>query len=147
MSTRLQEKLEKIQQIIVELIEESSKGKPTIVEGKKDARALRELGVNGSIITLKTGGKSFLSATTEIEALGEKEVILLLDFDRRGKEGTKRLLQDLQRVKIKVNLRFWLELQTFVGRDIRCIESLDSYLSGVQKSVRENVKKHVKATT
>ena len=91
MSTRLKEKEEKIQQIITKLTEESAKGKPIIVEGKKDAQALRMLGVNGAILTVKTGGKSFLEATAEIEKLGVGEVILLLDFDRRGKEGTMRL--------------------------------------------------------
>ena len=72
--------------------------------------ALQELGVNGKVLTVKTGGKSFLEATAEIEKLGVSEVILLLDFDRRGKEGTLRLQQSLERAKIKVNMRFWRDL-------------------------------------
>ena len=103
MSTHLKDKLEKIEQILTQLTEESAKGKPIVVEGKKDAEALQELGVSGTILTVKTGGKSFLEATAEIEALGATEVILLLDFDRRGREGTKRLQEDLERAKIKVN--------------------------------------------
>ena len=105
MSTRLKERQEKIQQIITTLTEESAKGKPIIVEGKKDAQTLRELGVNGSIFAVKTGGKSYLEATAEIEKLGAREVILLLDFDRRGKEGTKRLRENLERAKIKANIK------------------------------------------
>ena len=133
MSTRLKEKEEKIQIIITKLAEESAKDKPIIVEGKKDAQALRVLGVNGVILTVKTGGKSFLDATSEIEQLGVGEVILLLDFDRRGIEGTMRLQGNLERLKIKVNMRFWLELRAFVGREIQCIESLPSYLSTLQE--------------
>ena len=133
MSTRLKEKEEKIQFIITKLAEESAKDKPIIVEGKKDAQALRVLGVNGVILTVKTGGKSFLDATAEIEQLGVGEVILLLDFDRRGIEGTMRLQGNLERLKIKVNMRFWLELRAFVGREIQCIESLSSYLSTLQE--------------
>ena len=87
MSTRLKEKEEKIQQIITKLAEESAKGKPIVVEGKKDEQTLRILGVNGIILTVKTGGKSFLEATAEIEKLGAREVILLLDFDRRAKKA------------------------------------------------------------
>ena len=87
MSTKFKEKQEKIQQIISKLCEESAKGKPIIVEGKKDCQTLQELGVSGRILTLKTGGKSFLQAIEAIELLGVSEVILLLDFDRRGKEG------------------------------------------------------------
>ena len=135
MSTKLKEKEEKIQRIIAALTEESAKGKPIIVEGKKDAQALRELGVNGKILTVKTGGKSFIEATAEIEKLGAREVILLLDFDRRGKEGTERLQQNLERAKIKANTRFWRELHALVGREIQCIESLTSYLKTLQEKI------------
>jgi 5S rRNA maturation endonuclease (ribonuclease M5) len=132
-STRLKEKEEKIQLIINRLAEEAAKGKPIIVEGKKDAQALCELGVTGAVLTVKTGGKSFLEATSEIELLGVREVILLLDFDRRGKEGTKRLRENLERAKIRANIKFWRELQAQFGREIQCIESLPAYLSTLQE--------------
>jgi 5S rRNA maturation endonuclease (ribonuclease M5) len=128
LSTHLKEKVEKIKQIVTELVEESATGKPIVVEGKKDAQALLELGVSGAILTVKTGGKSFLEATLEIEAHGADEIILFLDFDRRGREGTKRLQESLERGKIRVNVRFWRELRGLVGREIQCIESLTSYL-------------------
>jgi 5S rRNA maturation endonuclease (ribonuclease M5) len=128
LSIKFKEKQEKIQQILSKLTEASAKGKPIIVEGKKDELALRALGICGLVLTVKTGGKSFLEAITEIENLRILEVVLLLDFDRRGKEGTLRLKQDLERTKIKVNTRFWDDLKALVGRDIRCIESLSSYL-------------------
>ena len=70
MSTHLKDKLEKIEQVLTKLVEESAKGKPIVVEGKKDVQALARLGVNGTVVTVKTGGKSFLEATQEIEALG-----------------------------------------------------------------------------
>ena len=133
MSTHLKDRVEKIQQIIAKLTEASAKGTPIVVEGKKDAQALQELGVNGAIVTVKTGGKSFLEATAELEALDAPEVILFLDFDRRGKEGTKRLQQNLERLKIKANVKLWHELQGLVGREMQCIESLPSYLSTTQQ--------------
>ena len=133
MSTHLKDKIEKIEQVIAKLVEESAKGKPIVVEGKKDAEALQELGVTGAIVTVKTGGKSFLEATQEIEALGASEVILLLDFDRRGREGTKRLQMSLEREKIKVNVGFWRELHGLVGREVFCIESLPTYKATIQQ--------------
>ena len=136
MSTRLKEKEEKIEQIITKLTEESAKGKPIIVEGKKDEQTLRILGINGIIVTVKTGGKSFLEAAAEIEKLGAREVILLLDFDRRGKEGTLRLQRILERSKIKINVLFWRDLRALVGREMQCIESLASYLSTLQQKTR-----------
>jgi 5S rRNA maturation endonuclease (ribonuclease M5) len=128
LSTKFEEKQEKIQQILSKLFEESAKGTPIVVEGKKDCQTLQELGASGRILTVKTGGKSFLQAIAEIELLGVSEVILLLDFDRRGKEGTARLKQNLERVKITANTRFWADLQALVGRDIQFIESLATYL-------------------
>jgi len=136
LSTRLKEKEEKIQQVITKLAEESAKGKPIIVEGKKDEQTLRILGANGIIVTVKTGGKSFLDATAEIEKLGAREVILLLDFDRRGKEGTLRLQRNLERSKIKINVLFWRDLRALVGREMQCIESLTSYLSTLQEKTK-----------
>ncbi|MGD0203068.1 MAG: toprim domain-containing protein [Candidatus Bathyarchaeia archaeon] len=135
MSTHLKEKEEKIQRVITKLTEESAKEKLIVVEGKKDAQALRMLGVNGTILTVKTGGKSYLEATAEIEKLGAREVILLLDFDRRGREGTKCVRETLERAKIKVNIKFWHELQALVGREIQCIESLTAYLNTLQEKV------------
>lgn len=128
MSTRLKEKEEKILQIINVIAEESAKGKPIVVEGKKDVDTLRMLGVEGILISVKTGGKSFLDAVSEIENMGAAEVILFLDFDRRGKEGTKRLKQSLERAKIKPNVKFWCELSALVAKEIQCVESLTAYL-------------------
>jgi len=135
LSTRLKDKEERIQQIISMLTEESAKGKLIVVEGKKDEIALQELGVSGKVLTVKTGGKSFLQATEEIEKLGESGVILLLDFDRRGKEGTLRLKNSLERAKVKANTKFWHDLQALVGKDISCVESLSSYLITLQEKV------------
>jgi len=129
LSTHLKDKVEKIEQTILKLVEESAKGKPIIVEGKKDSETLRDLCVAGTVLTIKTGGKSFLQAATEIEMLGVGEVILLLDFDRRGREGTKRLKFYLEHAKIKVNVRFWNELHALAGHEVQSIESLTNYLN------------------
>ena len=137
MSTHLKEKLEKIEETLVRLAEESAKGKPLLVEGKKDAQAVRDLGVTGVVLTLKTGGKNFLQTTTEIEELCKGEVILLLDFDRRGREGTNRLQRDLERAKIKANVKFWNELHGLVGREVQSIESLTSYLKTLHEKTRQ----------
>ena len=132
MSTHQKVRLEKVQQVIAKLIE-TAKGKPVIVEGQKDAKALVELGVDGTVFTLKTGGKSFFDFIQQIEELNPDEVILLLDYDRRGNEGTKRLQQELERLKIKANVRFWIELHALVGHEVQCIESLPAYLVTLQQ--------------
>ena len=135
MSTHLKDRVEKIELLLTKLSEESERGKPIIVEGKKDSEALQALGANGPILMLKTGGKSFLQTTEKIEAFGADEVILLLDFDRRGTEGTKHLQESLERGKIKVNVKFWRELHSLVGREVSCIESLPSYIATIKQKV------------
>jgi 5S rRNA maturation endonuclease (ribonuclease M5) len=133
LSTRLKEKLEKIQQILVELSGESESGKLIVVEGKKDVEALRVLGLNGPVITVKTCGKNFSQALKEIEQIDASEVILLLDFDRRGRQATKYFKQNLEIGKIKPNLRFWNSFYALMGREIQCIESLTSYLETLEQ--------------
>jgi len=135
LSTRLKEKEEKILRILNALAEESAKGTPIVVEGKKDLEALRAYGVEGTVICVKTGGKSFLDIVYEIEKMGASEVILLLDFDRRGKEGTTRLKLNLERAKIKPNIQFWRNLLATVGNEMQCIESLPAYMHTLETKI------------
>ena len=136
MSRQLEEKEERILKILKSLSEESANGTPIIVEGKKDVETLRTLGVAGIILSAKTGGKSFLDITTEIEQMRVSEVIFFLDFDRRGRRGTKCLKQLLEHAKIKPNITFWLDLKATVRKDIPCIEGLVTYLSTLRKKIR-----------
>jgi 5S rRNA maturation endonuclease (ribonuclease M5) len=129
----MKEKQEKILHVIEALAEESSKGTLIVVEGKKDVKALRAVGIQGPTLCLKTGGKSFVETLHKIEEMGVSEVVLLLDFDRRGKEGTSHLKQDLERLRIKPNLNFWRTLSSLIGREVQCVESLCSYLETLER--------------
>lgn len=135
MSTRLKEKEEKILQILQCLAEESAKGKLIIVEGKKDIETLRALGVEGKILSAKTGGKTLLDVISKIEKANAQEVILLFDFDRRGKEWTKRIKQQLERARIKPNMKFWHELQAIVGKEVKDIEGLTAYMETLKSKI------------
>ena len=137
MSAHLRERQEKIQQILECLAEESAKGTPIIVEGKKDVETLRTLGVQGQIVTAKTGGKSRLDLISEIEKTGNQEVILLLDFDRRGKEWTAILRENLEKARIKTNITFRKELLRFAGRELKDIEGLAAYLQTLSRKLGE----------
>ena len=135
MSTGLQRKAEKLSKLLEKLMMTSAKGIPVVVEGQKDVVALRKLNVDGPVISSKTSGKSFLDTLTEIEQLKVREVILLLDFDRRGVEWTHRLKQHLEKTKIKPNANFWNELYGLVGRDIKDIEGLPAYMATLKKRI------------
>jgi 5S rRNA maturation endonuclease (ribonuclease M5) len=135
LSTRLKEKEEKILQILECINEEAARGKPIIVEGKKDIAALRTLAIEGKIIAAKTGGKSFLELVSEIERTGAKEVILLLDFDRRGKELTKNLKQYMEKAEIKLNTTFWSSLLGLVGKEVKDVEGLAAYMETLKSKI------------
>jgi len=135
LSTSLKRKAERLSQLLEKLTTEAAKDIPIVVEGQKDVSALRQLNVEGNIISSKTSGKSFLDILTEIERQRAREVILLLDFDRRGVEWTRRLKQHLEKTKIKPNLTFWNRLYGLVGRDLKDIEGLPTYLETLKKRI------------
>lgn len=135
MSTSLQRKAEKLAQLLERLAAEAAKNTLIVVEGQNDIDALKELAIQGNIISVKTAGKSFLDVLTEIEDRNIRKAILLLDFDRRGREWTKRLKQRLEEKRIKVNLNFWNKLHALVGHDIKDVEGLPSYLKTLKKRI------------
>jgi len=128
LSTKTEKRLEKINKILERLDKQSAKGTPIVVEGKNDVQTLYRLGITGDIILAKTSGKSFFDVLSEIEKKEKREVILLFDFDRRGKEWTRRLARCLEGMKITPNLLFWRMLLGLVGRDVKDIEGLATYL-------------------
>lgn len=135
---QLKEKEEKIQQVLEDLREEAARGTPILVEGKKDAETLRTLGVEGNIVTVKTGGKSFLDVAFDFEKAKTSEAILLLDFDRRGKQGTNRLKRNLEHAGVKVNLEFWVRLLRLAGKDVQCVEGLEAYLQNLKSKTNSS---------
>ena len=136
MSTHLEEKLERILEILDRLAIESAKGTPIVVEGINDVSALRQLSIKGEIIPAKASGKSFIDMVDEVVTTGKSEIILLMDFDRCGKEWTKRMIQHLQELRIKPNMLFWNRLLKLAGRNVKDIEGLATYLETLKKKVR-----------
>ncbi len=129
--------MEKIEELLERLAVQSAKGTPIVVEGQNDVDVLRKLALCGDIIAAKTK-KSFLALATEIEKLDVEEVILLLDFDRRGREWTKRLTQYLEQTTVKPNMFFWQELRSLVSRDVKDIEGLLPYLHTLKNKTEDS---------
>ena len=137
MSTKTEKRLEKIHKLLERLEKKSSKGTPIVVEGRNDIQTLNQLGITSNIISAKTSGKSFLDVIGEIEKSGKREIILLLDFDRQGKNWTYRVARCLEGLKIIPNLLFWRRLSGLVGRDVKDIEGLATFLETLKnKSLR-----------
>ena len=133
MSDSLKRRVEKITELLDRLAEKSASGIPIIVEGRNDIDALRKLTVKGEVIAAKTSGRSFLDVLREVRERGTQEVILLMDFDRRGKEWTRRLAQHLEKMRVKANSLFWNELLNLVGHDLKDIEGLPTYMETLRR--------------
>jgi len=136
LSTHLEEKLEKILEIFDQLAKESAKGTPIVVEGINDVSALRQLSISGKIIPVKASGKNFIDMIDELVNTEKREIIVLMDFDRHGRELAKRMTQHLQELKIKPNMYFWNRFLKLVGRNVKDIEGLASYLETLKKEIR-----------
>jgi 5S rRNA maturation endonuclease (ribonuclease M5) len=74
-----------------------------VVEGKKDVAKLKKFGIKST--PLKKDLKGFC------ESIDAKEVILLMDTDKEGKELTKKLKSYFARLGVKVNLFYWYSLK------------------------------------
>jgi 5S rRNA maturation endonuclease (ribonuclease M5) len=96
------ERAERLREVIEHLLEINSHC-PVIVEGKKDAIALRSLGLTGDIITLHNGQNLYDFCDDIIQRF--HRVILLMDWDRKG--------EDLNRA-ISIHLKgCWEEFSSF----------------------------------
>ena len=108
--------METLQEFIVNL---KKCNKLIIVEGKKDKKTLKDLGITKTI--------AFSSFPIHnIEKIHEKEVIILTDLDYFGKKLHAILKKELQKRKIKVDEKFRTFL--FKKTKISTIESLKHYV-------------------
>ncbi|MEK6943879.1 MAG: toprim domain-containing protein [Thermoproteota archaeon] len=94
-----------------------------MVEGKRDADALKGLGFSGKVLEFhKFGGVSKFADL----ASRYKHLIVLFDSDRKGRYLTGKIMEQLER-RTKVDLSFKKELVTITKGKIRCIEQLSCY--------------------
>ena len=114
-------KQEYVEKVRFELAKVIEKNILVIVEGIKDERALKNLGVKRIMVL-----KGPLFAVVE-KFSNEKEIVLLTDLDAEGRKLFSVLKCDAQKFGVKVNesLR-----KALFKTDIRHIEGLDSYLFG-----------------
>lgn len=87
------DRAERIREIL-QAAYESNRQIPIIVEGKRDASALRRLGFTGVIITLHSG-KSIYTFCEEV-AENHDHIILLMDWDDKGEKLFSALAKELR---------------------------------------------------
>lgn len=99
-----------------------------IVEGKKDAEALRKIGCLGRIIEFH----KFQNINDFADKVSKyQEVILLFDWDHKGKYLTRRVIKLLER-RTKINLTEKKKLHKITRGKIKFIEQLVNYESDLR---------------
>ena len=94
-----------------------------VVEGKRDSIALRKLGFSGKILEFH----SFKGIVKFSDSVAKyKNIILLLDGDRKGRYLTRRII-DLLEHRTKIDLSFKKKLISITKGKIRFIEQLVCY--------------------
>ncbi len=109
---------------IRKLNDESRNGALVIVEGQRDAMALKLIGFKGDLFLL-CHNKSLVKLASEAERYDK--VILLLDLDEKGRELTKKAAIILQEKNIKIDIFFRRELAKATKGKIRHIEELSRF--------------------
>lgn len=110
---------------ILEALYEVNKLVPVIVEGRRDALALRRLGLVGEIITLHRG-KGIYEFCEHVEA-EHRKAVLLMDWDREGESLFRRLGHDLSGHWEEFSV-FREALKALCQKDIKDVEGIPSLL-------------------
>ena len=129
----LERRLDRLTKLVQHLTDQSRRGTPIIVEGRRDEGSLRKLGIEGPILCLKAQGKSFFEFLDGI--CSNRKVIVLTDFDMEGKKFAKMLVKELSKRRIKADDYIWKQVGALVRQDIHTVQELGSCIEGMQRRV------------
>jgi len=122
------ERLEKLEELILELQQMSDKGALIIVEGKRDRKALRALGITGAVML---GTKKSILVFCEEVAREYNNVIVLTDWDKNGDKLAALMEGYLRSTGTAVNMDIRKNIKNLVKKRIKDIESLDTHISNL----------------
>ncbi|RLF67493.1 MAG: hypothetical protein DRN26_02270 [Thermoplasmata archaeon] len=112
-----------------EISSENSSGKLLIlVEGKNDLIALRKLGFNGPIKTIK--GRKLSDLIDEVY-LEYKRVLVLSDWDNEGERLYKEIRYLLESYGVRVEDKYRRIIKSITKREIKDVEGLLSFVKHI----------------
>ena len=127
------ERLEKLEELILELQQMSDKGALIIVEGQRDRKALRALGIAGTIML---GTKKSILVFCEEVAREYNNVIILTDWDEKGDKLAALMEGYLRSTSTAVNMDIRRNIKNLVQKRIKDIESLDTHISNLESDLK-----------
>jgi 5S rRNA maturation endonuclease (ribonuclease M5) len=126
------ERLESIDEIIVELRELAETGAIIVVEGRKDVESLRSLGIKGEMWLACQ--QPLLKFTEQLSSSG-KEIVLLTDWDKKGGMTARKIINHLQAYGINPNTDIRSRIGALVRKRIKDIESLNNYINKLRSEL------------
>ncbi len=105
---------------------EEMRGKPVIVEGKKDKQALENCGIKERILLINRKPEDLCRSLS-----GEDEAIILTDFDERGEELAEVISELLRSYGVRPDTDCRRRLRYALG--IRVFQEIDSRYEEIEK--------------
>jgi len=121
----LEDQHERLVEVLDALIE-ANEDAPVIVEGERDAKALRAIGLAGEIVTLHRGVTVFNFC--ERLAAHQRRVVILTDWDLRGGQLARRLRDGLAANGVAYDDDLRARLAALCQKDIKAVEDLHTYM-------------------
>ncbi|MCJ2670044.1 MAG: hypothetical protein LN416_05990 [Candidatus Thermoplasmatota archaeon] len=113
--------------IVIARLKEEGGRYPVIVEGRKDERALREMGLSGTVLRLDTG-KSVFNFCEGLRGEYDR-VIILTDWDRRGGRLARALREGLMANGISYDAELRKQIAFLARKEVKDVEGLPKLLS------------------
>lgn len=130
------ERLEMLEELILELQDQSDTGAIIIVEGRKDVESLRSLGIKGDI---RLSSQQPLFDLTEQLSRRGKDIVLLTDWDRKGGMMARKIRDHFQAFGITPNTDIRAKIGFLVKKRIKDIESLERYIGRLRYELKGTV--------
>ncbi len=125
----LEESLEMIERALMDLIERNKKI-PVLVEGERDAVALKKLGLDGEIIIIQCGKR--ISTLCDFIAENYREIIILTDWDRKGWQLYRKIERNLKgRTRCIHDYRLIFARYSMV----KDVQSMPNFIKGLRKKM------------
>lgn len=116
---------------LLEELDEASRTIPIIVEGRKDKEALLDLGVKGRIIILNDG-QSVLGTCEEL-AKTDTIAMILTDWDRRGGQLARSLMDSLEACDMKHETDIRAKMSYLTKKEIKDVEGLPGFMRRLRR--------------
>lgn len=133
-SMRPLSRAESVNRVVEALNTRDTGNRLIIVEGSKDKAALLKLGVKTRIMSLRSFLR--LASTDWLERSSVSEIIVLTDFDRRGRFHS-RTIKRICSGRVKVNTEYKGRLKQALGNWVKDVEGIPRFLRNCSR--RETV--------